>query len=205
VLTLTGDNTFDNGVSTAVTVAAGTLVLAGTEGNQALRLAGRITVGASGKLLLQSSDQVRDNASITLSGGTIQRAGGVSEVFGNLNLTTASFIDYGTGATGALRFGTYTPGSLLTVLNFLPGNKLQFGSTLTEAQLNNASLFSFSSGFTTGTEGGFFTITAIPEPSTYLAAAGLLALFLWPVRRRLIKDAKSILGLRPASHVRIDS
>jgi hypothetical protein len=55
--------------------------------------------------------------------------------------------------------------------------------------------------------GGFFgleqvgnsinTTTAIPEPSTYVAAIGLLALMLWPSRRRLIKDAKSILGLRP--------
>jgi hypothetical protein len=54
--------------------------------------------------------------------------------------------------------------------------------------------------------GGFFgleqvgnsinTITAIPEPSTYVAAIALLALMLWPLRRRLIKDAKSILGLR---------
>ena len=43
--------------------------------------------------------------------------------------------------------------------------------------------------------GGFFglkqvgnsinTITAIPEPSTYVAAIGLLALMLWPSRRRL--------------------
>jgi hypothetical protein len=70
--------------------------------------------------------------------------------------------------------------------------------------LSNAN-FSFSNGFTTGTEDGYFTITAIPEPSTYAAAVGLLALFLWPARRRLLKDAKSILGLRPASHVRIDS
>jgi len=29
------------------------------------------------------------------------------------------------------------------------------------------------------------TITAIPEPSTYVAALGLLALMLWPLRRRL--------------------
>jgi len=29
------------------------------------------------------------------------------------------------------------------------------------------------------------TITAIPEPSTYVAAIGLLALMLWPLRRRL--------------------
>jgi hypothetical protein len=33
----------------------------------------------------------------------------------------------------------------------------------------------------------------------------LLALFLWPARRRLIKDAKSILGLRPAGRDRIEA
>jgi hypothetical protein len=33
----------------------------------------------------------------------------------------------------------------------------------------------------------------------------LLAVFLWPVRRRLIKDAKSILGLRPAGRDRIET
>jgi len=40
--------------------------------------------------------------------------------------------------------------------------------------------------------GGFFgleqlgnSITAIPEPSTYVAAIALLALMLWPLRRRL--------------------
>ena len=201
LVTLTGDNTY----SQATTITAGTLALAGTGGDQALRSTSGISIGSSGKLLLSTSDQVRDNAAITLSGGTIQRTGGVSEVFGNLNLTTASFIDFGTGATGTLRFGTYTPSSLLTVQNFLPGNKLQFGTTLTEGQLNNPTLFAFSNGFTTGTEGGFFTITAIPEPSTYVAAAGLLAMFLWPVRRRLIKDTKSILGLRPNGRDRIES
>ncbi|MGA0848881.1 MAG: PEP-CTERM sorting domain-containing protein, partial [Chthoniobacterales bacterium] len=160
---------------------------AATGGDQALRSTVSVTIGSTGKLLLQSSDQVRDNAGITLSGGTIQRASGVSEVFGNLNLTTASFLDYGTGDAGTLRFGTYTPSSLLTVQNFLPGNKLQFGSTLTEAQLSNPTLFSFSSGFTTGTEDGFFTITAIPEPSTYVVAAGLAAMLLWSLRRRCRK------------------
>ena len=55
--------------------------------------------------------------------------------------------------------------------------------------------FSFNNGFTY--DSVTFTVTAIPEPSTYVAAAGLLALFLWPIRRRLLKDVKSVLGLRP--------
>jgi hypothetical protein len=115
-------------------------------------------------------------------------------------------LDYGaSNDLGTLQFGTYTPSSLLTVQNFLPGNKLQFGNSISSTDLNNTSLFRFSNGFTTGTESGFFTITAIPEPSTYVVAAGLLALFLWPVRRRLIKDAKSILGLRPSGRDRIES
>ncbi len=70
-----------------------------------------------------------------------------------------------------LDFGTYAPSALLTVNNFLPGNTLVFGSDLTST-INNSSFFSF-------------TITAIPEPSTYVAAIGLLALMLWPLRHRL--------------------
>jgi hypothetical protein len=95
-------------------------------------------------------------------------------------------------STGTLRFGTYTPSALLTVQNFLPGNKLQFGSTLSEAQLSNPTLFSFSNAFETGTEGGFFTITAIPEPSTYLVALGLLALFARSIGRRGLRLLSSI-------------
>jgi hypothetical protein len=122
-------------------------------------------------------------------------------VFGNLSVTTASFLDYGAAnSTGTLSFGTYTPTVLLTVQNFLPGNVLTFGSDLTSS-INNASLFSLGAqGFTSSWSSGTstFTITAIPEPSTYLAAAGLFALFLWPMRRRLLKDAKFLLGLRPS-------
>ena len=183
-LILRGNNTFDE--STVIT--GGTLELAGTGGNQALRSTGPISISSGAKLLLSTSDQVRDFAGVTLSGGTIQRGSGVSEVFGNLNLTAASFLDFGTGDTGTLRFGTYTASSLLTVQNFLPGNKLQFAAGFNSAllptagNLSNAN-FSFSNGFTTGTEGGFFTITAIPEPSTYAAALGVLGLMLWSQRR----------------------
>jgi autotransporter-associated beta strand protein len=182
-LTLTGDNTYTG----AVAVNAGVLELASTLGGAAASTVS-VSVASGARLLLSQSDQVNNAATVSLSGGTIQRGGNVSEVFGNLNLTTTSFLDYGAGNdAGTIRFGTYTPSSLLTVQNFLPGNKLQFGNTISSTDLNNATLFSFSNGFTTGTESGFFTITAIPEPSTCLAGAGLLAMLLWPTRRALLR------------------
>jgi hypothetical protein len=51
---------------------------------------------------------------------------------------------------------------------------------------------------------GIFTIRAIPEPpSTYLAAAGLLGLMLWPSRKRIIRDTKKILGMTPPMRDRL--
>jgi hypothetical protein len=76
-------------------------------------------------------------------------------------------------------------GSRHTVQNFLPGNTLALGSDLSST-INNTSLFQFSGGFTSAWNDGnsTFTITAIPETSTYVAAIGLL------------KDVQSIFGLR---------
>jgi autotransporter-associated beta strand protein len=195
-----------NTFSGMTTVSAGTLELNKTAGTDAL--AGNVTVNSGAILLVSASNQVNNSANVSLSGGTITRGSGVSEVFGNLNLTDASFLDFGTGTTGTLSFGTYTSSALLTVQNFLPGNKLQFASGFNAAllptggDLSNAN-FSFSNGFTTGTEGGYFTITAIPEPSTYLAAAGLLSLMLWPSRKRIIRDTKKILGFTPPMRDRL--
>jgi len=180
-LTLSGANTYTG----ALAVSGGVLALARTGGSAAAASVTSVSVATNAILLLSQSLQVNNNnTSVSLSGGTIQRGTGVSEVFGSLTLTTGSFLDFGTGDTGTLRFGNYTPSSLLTVQNFLPGNKLQFGNTISSTDLDNASLFSFSSGFTTGTQDGFFTITAIPEPSTCIAAVGVLGLLLLSKRRR---------------------
>ncbi|MBJ7327642.1 MAG: hypothetical protein JHC52_09905 [Chthoniobacterales bacterium] len=120
-----------------------------------------------------------------MSGGTITRGSGVSEVFGNLNLTQTSSLDFGSGAAGMITFGTYAPSSLLTINNFGLGNTLVFGSDLSST-INDTSLFQFSSNFTSDWNGSTFTvISAIPETSTYVAAIGLLALMLWPLRCRL--------------------
>ena len=155
-VTLAGSsaNTF-TGITT---VSEDTLQLNKTADADAI--AGDIEVNSDAFLRLSASGNVDDTAAVTLSGGTILRGGNVSEIFGSLDVTHASLLDF--GADNAV------------------GN-----------------------GFTTGTEGGCFTITAIPEPSTYLAAAGLLGLMLWPSRKRLIKDAKKILGITPPMRDRL--
>jgi autotransporter-associated beta strand protein len=185
------------------TVSAGTLQLNKTAETDAI--AGDIEVNDGAFLLLSSSSNVADTSEITLSGGTILRDGGVSEVFGALTLgLTGGTLDFGTGATGTLGFGEYAPSALLTINNFFQGNTLTFGSDLS-GSINDAALFSFDNGFTSSWSSGTstFTITAIPEPSTYLAAAGLLSLMLWPSRKRLIKDAKKILGFTPPMRDRL--
>jgi autotransporter-associated beta strand protein len=185
------------------TVSEGTLELSKTSGVNAI--AGNVTVNSGATLLLSSSDNVANTSAVTLSGGTISRGNGVSETFGALTLGGAGgTLDFGAGAVGSLNFGSYTPSALLTVGSFLEGNVLTFSSDLSALIPSlqgggfSSSLFSFDNGFVSSWDSGSstFTITAIPEPSTYLAAAGLLSLMLWPSRKRLLKDAKKILGLR---------
>ncbi len=171
---------------------------AGSDGNtlvvQGTLNATQITVGAAGntgnKLLVGQSNRISDTANITLSGGTIERGAGVSETFGNLNLTAASFLDFGAGAGGTLRFGTYAPTSLLTVSNFAFGNTLIFGSNLT-ASITNPGLFTFDNGFTYAWDStnAIFTITAIPEPSSVAVAVGLAGLLAAGAGRRRIKSS----------------
>jgi hypothetical protein len=170
-------------------VNAGVLSLNSASGGAAGSVSG-VTVATNATLLVSQSGQVNNNAAVTLSGGTIQRAGGVSEVFGSLNLTASSFLDYSGGTGGSLEFGgiDYTPSALLALqlLNFTQGSSLviQTSTDLTSY---------IGTGFTFGGAGGFgsssfdgstFTITAIPEPSTVLAAIGLVGLMLWPTCRR---------------------
>jgi autotransporter-associated beta strand protein len=203
-LTLTANNSFTG----TVAVNAGVLNLNNSSGGAAASASG-VTVASNAVLLLSQSNQVSDAASVSLSGGTIQRASGVSEVFGNLNVSSASFLNFGSGTAGSIEFGTYTRdtgSALLTVQNFFQGNSLVFSQNLVDlgyissssAGSFNNGYFAFADGFNTSWNGtDTFTITAIPEPSTHLAAAGLLAVMLWPSRRRLLKDFNFACGWKP--------
>jgi autotransporter-associated beta strand protein/T5SS/PEP-CTERM-associated repeat protein len=186
-LVLSGSNNYTG----AITVQAGVLGLASTAG-QAAGSAASVEVMAEATLLISQSNQVNDSAVVTLSGGTIRRGAGVSEVFGNLNIADASTLDFGLGAAGNFRFQEYinADSALVTVNNFLPGNSMQFLTNSFSAA--NLSQLNFGgAGYNTSIQGNYFTITAIPEPSTWIVIAGLLSLFIWPTIRR---------ALRPQSH-----
>jgi autotransporter-associated beta strand protein len=187
-LILTGTNTYTGSTD----VLGGTLQLASTSG-EAAGSTQSVTVATGATLLLAQSDQVNNSATVTLSGGTIQRASGVSEVFGALDLTAASVLHFGSGTAGTMEFGgiDYAPSALLALqlFNFTQGNTFVIRNTI---DLGG----SVGTGFTFGGSGGFgssfydsgtstFTITAIPEASTSVAAIGLAGLLLssW-VRRR---------------------
>jgi fibronectin-binding autotransporter adhesin len=186
--------TASNNFTGATAVTGGVLNLNSSAGSSLGSTASVSVTNAT--LLISQSGQVNDSAAVTLSGGIIQRAAGVSEKFGNLTLSTAGTLDYGTGAAGVLEFGSWTPGStVLTLSNFGVVNQLKFSSDLS-AFISTTAGSSFSNanfnisgmaagGFTSNWNGSTFTITSVPEPSTVLAALGLAGLMLWPAARRL--------------------
>ena len=196
--TLTGTNTYTG----STTVSAGTLAL-NRSGGAALSGTASLTVGSSAVLLISQSEQLNNSATVTLSGGAIQRNGGVSESFGALDLTAPSTLDYVGGAAGTLAFGAYegggTPDFKLTLNNFGANNVLSFGSNLSDfLPTGTTAGTSFTNAYFTingMTSGGFtsawnngtstFTITSVPEPSTGIAALGLAGLMLWSARRHI--------------------
>jgi fibronectin-binding autotransporter adhesin len=200
---LSGTNTFTG----ATVVSGGTLELK-TPLSPALGNTASVAV-TNATLLVSTSNQVRDGAAVSLSGGTIQRGSGVSETMGNLSVTASSILNYGTGDAGTLQFGTYSAsgGSILTLNNFGLDNVIRFVGTdlrllIDPSYTGNSfsyagTAFSNSNFAINNMPGGFFstwnsgtstfTITAVPEPSTVLAAFGLAGLMLWPMRRYLVR------------------
>jgi len=187
-VTLTGNGS--NSYTGATIISNGTLSLNKLTGASSA-IAGDVTVHAGGTLLLSTNNQIIDTSVITLSGGTILRGTGVEhETMGDLNITTASVIDYGNSAGGGqLEFGTVTGGSLLTIDFFKLGNEFWFNAASESAGTTIANTFAFSNSdlraYSWHEPSSTFIITAIPEPSAVLAAFGLTGLLLWPLRRRL--------------------
>jgi hypothetical protein len=128
--------------------------------------------GQSGACFSAHGDLATGEATVTLSGGTLQRAGQVGEVFVPLHVISKKLSDYG---------ATNERGEFFLFEDIFRSLDREWA------------------GFT-------FTITALPEtPAVVVLSALMAVIFFWPVRRRFIKDMKSIVGLRPPGRVRIEA
>jgi fibronectin-binding autotransporter adhesin len=207
---VTGANTY----SGSTTVNGGTLTVANGSGS-ALGSTSNVTVNSGGTFLLGANDQINNTATMTLAGGTFGK-GNFSEGsasspgVGALTLTASgSHLDFGTGTVGVLTFASFTPNSFtLTIDNWTgTANTVGNGSTdrLIFASNQSANLSSFSfTGYAGATEvdllNGYWEVVpaAVPEPSTWVAAALTLAVFgVHFVRRRATRQPALRRAARP--------
>jgi autotransporter-associated beta strand protein len=192
---LTNGNTYTG----ATTISAGTLEAgaANALGNNTTGTSG-ITVSSGGTLRLSNNatnDHVRDTAGLTLAGGTLsmngvsEGAAGVTGI-GALTLTANSIIDFAAGVTNSIiqfaGLGAHTAstGPDLSIMNWNGTPRVGGGSErllfqgtsgdfTTKFAQNDVSFNGFT-GYRTVDYGSYYEVTAVPEPSTYVA--GLLAI-----------------------------
>lgn len=138
--------------------------------------------GSEGKLLI---------GAITLSGDGLTN-----------NTELRSTLELSGNLSDPLDFDQYTPTDPVefstSVSTWNSANSLANFSSFTQpgvfaspgARIYYAIAYGSSGSGTVNTTSGNIVITAVPEPSTYFAAAGLLALFLWSARRHLFKSAR---------------
>jgi len=223
-LKLTNNNTYNG--ATTISASGGTLEINNTNSSSSGRISGtsNVTVNSSGTVVLSGSsswtDRINDSATMTLNGGTFN-TGGLTEAGGStgtrtagigaLTLTANSTIDFGTGNSiiefaglGAHTAGT---GADLAILNwtgtlFTPGgtDQLLFAGTVTDF----TSKFDQSDVSFNGIQGysaiqiaaGYYEIVAVPEPSTWLAAALALGAIGFSRRKRLCGRLKKTTRLQ---------
>lgn len=197
-----GANTYTGGT----VINGGTLTVLGA--NNGLQDSSAVVVNSGGTLLLGASNQISNTKAIELVGGTIAKGnfseGSASTAgFGALTLSDDSFINFGTGTVGILTFASLdltADLNTLTILNWTgtantvgtaATDRLIFNSSQNATNLANINFAGYANGaaqFSLGS--GYyevvpFSVSPVPEPSTY--AAGLLALgaLIWTQRGRL--------------------
>jgi hypothetical protein len=200
---LTGNNTF-TGATVVSTAASGIAVLGSTSG-QALGGTSSVAVN-SGTLRWDVSNQINNTAGVTLGGGTLalngfsEGAPGTNGV-GALTLTANSIISFATGVTNSIiqfaGIGAHIPttGADLLITNWngdanmgggperllFSGNTADFTTQYSQSDVS----FNGMTGYNIYQFGGFYEVTAVPEPSTWVGAALALAAIGFTQRRRL--------------------
>lgn len=145
------------------------------------------TTVTSGTLALGANNSFSSASAYVLNGGALS-AGTFSATLGTLDLNANSSITLGSGGKFAFAdshlqdWGSF---SLSVGGSFTSGSSLRFGSSnagLTSAQLNLISIAGFTNiGLDTN---GFLTASAVPEPSSLAALAGLVGMGFAASRRR---------------------
>jgi autotransporter-associated beta strand protein len=212
--TLNGSNTYTG----ATTISGGTVAVANNASTTHGRIgsAATITVNSGGTLLLSgsgSADRINNAAGISLAGGTLAKGSGVLEGststvgMGALTLNAAgSKIDF-TLTAGTLTFTNFVANSqVLSIVGYVgtgsPGGTDQLIFHQNEGPSGANQLSNFDFGFGAGVNvaeqdltGGFFEIysaVAVPEPSTWVAAALALGAIAFTQRKRFARSRRSI-------------
>lgn len=170
------------GTGTLTKQDAGILTL-----NAANTYTGDTTISA-GTLALGVASAISSSSNVVLSGGTLQSA--FNQSLGTLNLTASSTLDLSSGgsfvfADSSALAGSWT-GTLSIIGTFTDLASVRFGTSdtaLTAGQLSQITVNGLAASLDAS---GYLTTSAIPEPSTYAALLGALALgnAVWRRNRR---------------------
>lgn len=151
------------------------------------------TTVTSGTLYLRSDNRLADTGALIMNGGTFNSRG-FDETLGTLSVTADSFLDFGAG-TSDLVFAdssALTWLGTLTLLNFTVGSDtLRIGTDSNGLTFEQLGQLNFGDGLWAHIDSlGFITpsteppASAIPEPGTCAALAGVFALAGALFRRR---------------------
>lgn len=174
-----------NSATGGTTISGGSLLLTGATNNL-----GAVAVNSGGTLQIGATNTLVNTTALTLNGGTLQIAGGAfSQDFGTtpLSMTASSTIDFGSAlGASAIVFGdssaqTWT--GTLTIANYSSGSDtLRFGTDANALTSGQLAAISFGGTAAQIDSSGF--VTPVPEPATYAAGMGAIALAFGVYRRR---------------------
>lgn len=187
--TLTISGTGGNTYTGDTTLNAGTVIMSKSAGVDAIG-GGTVIINNGSTLQWGNNNQLDDTVNVNLAGGTLN-LNSLSDTANTLTLSADSTINFGSGSSSILEFasGTYSGGTL-TIDNWSgtmagTGERLQFGSPLSQDFLDNIQFAGHELGARQFFVGGMYVVVPIPEPSTVISLTLLGAALGWRERRRL--------------------